>query len=112
MFSNLRTEGDGWNHYVLPESMQVFDMQDDLVTITETDDPILTEYVRRGDQMVWYGFVEHRRDRPGYSVELERDGQLLRLAPGERIDDPGTPPHVLAKFISFRPVSTTGACRH
>ena len=33
MFSNLRTEGDMWNHYIVPESIKIWDTQDDLIEI-------------------------------------------------------------------------------
>ena len=112
MYSNLRTEGDRWNHLVLPEAMQVFGFQDDLVTIIRTDDPKLAELARNGDQMVWFSFAEHRRHHPDHDVELERDGRALRLERGQGLGDLDTPPHALAKVMSFRTVPVTGRCQH
>ncbi len=43
MYSNLQTEGDRWNHLVLPEAVQVFGLQDELVTILASSDPAMQE---------------------------------------------------------------------
>ena len=36
MYSNLQTEGPHWNHELVPQDVQVFEYQDDLVRILDS----------------------------------------------------------------------------
>jgi hypothetical protein len=112
MYSNLRTEGTAWNHLVVPEGVQVFSFQDDLVRVIRSDDPELAEIATVGDEMVWYEFAEHRRARPSYSVVFERAGERVHLLAGDPLGSFDAPPHALSRVLAFRPVSTTGRCQH
>ena len=43
MFSNLRAEDGASNHLIFPVSMQVWNFEEDLVTIIASDDPVLND---------------------------------------------------------------------
>ena len=99
MFSNLRTEGDKTNHFLVPAGWQAFDFQRDVVRVTASSDRMLDLIARKG-QLVPY--FELRR-RPRASVTYVRDGVEYSFA---RIsDDPafsGTIPPALRRLLLFR----------
>jgi len=102
MFSNLRTEGDKTNHFLVPAGWQAFDFQRDVVRVTASSDRMLDLIARKG-QLVPY--FELRR-RPRASVTYVRDGVEYSFA---RIsDDPafgGTIPTVLRRLLLFRGIN-------
>jgi len=65
MFSNLQTEAGSWNHAFIPESVRVFGYQDELVTVTASDDPALVRRTSRGTRMVRFELERHLRRNPG-----------------------------------------------
>ena len=106
MYSNLRTEGEAWNHYLYPRAMRVFPYQDELVTILASSDPRLKKAAARGEQWVYFEFRRYLARRPDASVAFERAGRRTRVA---RVgDDPllSTPPGTVweRKLLWFRPV--------
>jgi len=111
MFSNLRTEGDRSNHWLIPASSQVFDFQRELVQVTSSSDGSL-QWVAKRHQLVPYFEV---RRRPAASVSYVRDGVEVRFA---RVsDDPrfsGEIPLALRKLLWFRPIDPDEheRCRH
>jgi len=116
MYSNLQTEGDAWNHLILPQGMQVFDLQDDLVEIVETSDSYLTSRaVGRDLKVVWLEFRRHLQPRSDASVIYRRGGVEYRV---ERVgDDPllSEPlPWLARKLLWFRHVAEPDKnyCKH
>jgi hypothetical protein len=111
MFSNLRTEGDRSNHFMIPASAQVFDFQRDLVQVTGSSDPILQLMATR-HQLVPYFEV---RRHPQASVSYVRDSVESRF---QRVsDDPhfsAEIPWVMRKLLQFRPIDLGDKekCRH
>jgi hypothetical protein len=111
MFSNLRTEGDRSNHWVIPVSTQVFDFQRDLVQVTSSSDESL-QWVAKRHQLIPYFEV---RRHPAASVSYLRDGVEARFA---RVsDDPrfsGEIPLAMRKLLWFRPIDPDEheRCRH
>ena len=89
MFSNLRTEGDRTNHFLVPARLQAFDLSARSRAVTSSSDRILDLIARKG-QLVPYFEV---RRRPSASVSYVRNGVEYRFA---RVsDDPaftGTDP--------------------
>jgi hypothetical protein len=59
MFSNLRTEGNISNHYLVPATTQVFDFQKDLVEIISSTDPELSKLAAKKQLMVYFSFKNH-----------------------------------------------------
>jgi hypothetical protein len=111
MFSNLRTEGDRSNHFVIPVSAQVFDFQRDLVQVTSSSDPILQLMATRHQLVPYFELRRH----PEASVSYVRDGVEARF---QRVsDDPRFSreiPWVMRKLLQFRPIDLgeREKCRH
>ena len=58
MFSNLRTEKGLGNHQLIPTAVRIFEFQDQLAQVVESNDPLLQPYVESGD---WLTVFELRR---------------------------------------------------
>jgi len=81
MFSNLRTEGDHPNHYLVRASADPFGLQSDLVRIVGSDDPELSKLAARGlsipmRQLRYYIARVTARGVTGIHIEYERGGVL------------------------------------
>lgn len=110
MFSNLRTEGDHWNHLFVPRALRVFDFQDDLVKIIETDDESLR---RLPGQMTHWALRQHVTTRPEIALHYVHRGVERRVARAG--DDRELPPvdPVLHKLFWFRTVNVErNDCTH
>jgi hypothetical protein len=89
MFSNLRTEGGTTNHLFIPASWQVFDVQQDLVTILDSSD----------DALAWLG-------RPNFDGAPDNETFVTfnRRTPRQLEDGPPTwklPYQALRQRITF-----------
>ncbi len=114
MYSNLQTEGDQWNHELIPASVRVFDLQDDVVRVTDSSDERLAAAAESGTRLVWHDFRRHLGRNPDASVTYERAGRRFVVARAG--DDP-----VLArretlaerKLLQFRdiPIAEENQCR-
>lgn len=107
MYSNLQTEGDQWNHSVVPESVRVFDLQDDLVRVISTSDDDLAEAAEGGTRFVWHDFRRRMLDSPDAAVTYEYRGR--RFAVARAGDDPRLSEDetlVERKLLQFRDVPT------
>jgi len=71
MYSNLQTEGRHWNHLLLSEEVQVFDVQDHLVRIVHSSDPAMAEAAREGRAWVWTALQGWARRNPSASLTYE-----------------------------------------
>jgi hypothetical protein len=101
MFSNLRTEGDRSNHWLVPASAQVFDLQRDLVQVTRSSDGFLQQLAIRHELVPYF---EIRR-RPEAAVTYLRGG--VETAVDRVSEDPHfsrTAPWLQRKLLRFRPV--------
>jgi hypothetical protein len=107
MYSNIQTEGDQWNHSVVPESVRVFDLQDDLVTVESSSDEDLMEDAAEDTRLVWHDFRRRMLDNPDASVTYEHEGR--RFAVARAGDDPRLSEDesmVERKLLQFRDVPT------
>jgi hypothetical protein len=113
MFSNLMTEGDRWNHYLLPPSMKLFPLQDDLVTVVRSSDQRFRQFAERRTQLVWVHFRSLVSRYPHIRITYERAGQTYEVA---RVgDDPvlsRPPARAIDKLMDFRTVPRRNVCRH
>jgi hypothetical protein len=113
MFSNLMTEGDRWNHFLLPRAMKVFPLQDDLVQVVRSSDRRFREFANRRTQLVWVHFQSLVGNYPHISIAYERGGQRYEVA---RVgDDPvlaRRPGRIVGKLMAFRTVARRNVCRH
>jgi Vitamin K-dependent gamma-carboxylase len=105
MYSNLRTEGTYWNHWFMPQSMQVFDMQDRPVRVIASSEERLQRTAADGKLMTRFAFESHASRHPDDSVTYVMDGQMREVT---RIgSDPllaGGPSAVLDKVLWFRDI--------
>jgi len=104
MFSNLRTEGNVTNHYLVPVSFQVFDFQKDLVEIVSSTDSSLQKTAAENKLMVFFEFKNYVAKRRPARVTYIRNGQrqefvLKAAAPGDELL---TRDLVLGKVLRFR----------
>ena len=56
MFSGLQTEGELWNHYVIPRSVRVFSTMDRLVEIHQSNVHILAQVSEENSRLVYLHF--------------------------------------------------------
>ena len=110
MYSNLRTEGGRSNHYIYPNSLQLFDFQRSLIEVRDSS------VVNLASRDWLYTEFELRRflsNYPEASITYVRDGKTVELghAKEERwLVEP--PTWFEAKFYRFRRVSKSGSCTH
>lgn len=104
MYSNLQTEGPQWNHYVLPQAVRVFSLQDELVTIVSSDDETLVESAR--EERRWNPFEIRRflADHPTADGVFEYRGRRFTRETIDEAGLAGPPPLLLRKALWFRPV--------
>lgn len=105
MYSNLQTEGDRWNHCLLPAWIRAFPFQDDLVTVVRCSEGEMLAQTLQGARWVYLGFVDYASKHPEMSVSYEYRGVYREVA--RVADDPelsaGVSPWV-RKLLYFRPV--------
>ena len=128
MFSNLQTEGERWNHLFLPERMQIFSLQDNLVTFEDSTSPIFAEIDWSGLHMATSApsgperIVEFEFVRAAHAACEDADGPipaafLLNGEAQDRHDICSEPrwsdPHAFPAdhLLRFRVVSTPSVCR-
>jgi hypothetical protein len=115
MYSNLRTEGDRTNHYLIPTTWQVFDFQRDLVAIVASTDEELRYHAERRLLLPYFEFHRLASLAPEASVRYVRAGRPIDV---RRVaDDPAlarSPPWLLSKWLIFRGVQSTDRqfCSH
>jgi hypothetical protein len=115
MFSNIQTEGDRWNHYLVPRGFRLFGFQDDLVRIHASSDPRLAELARRDVRLVPFHLRTLVERDPEMRLRYEFEGQLHTVASAS--NDPFLAEHAsrwLAKWMLFRPIQPLGqnVCAH
>ena len=106
MFSNLQTEGDQWNHVLLPAAMRVFDYQNDLVTVVDSSDPTLAQHAKDHKRWVFFEFRRYLSHHPNVSVTFEHTGKrhsVRRVGDHPVLSQP--PLLALQKTLWFRTVS-------
>lgn len=104
MFSNLQTEAGDWNHAFVPEAVRVFGYQDELVTVTASNDPQLLRRTSRGTRMVRYELERYLRRHPRVRATWTDGAGPPRAASGAD----GPPAAALVdKVAKFRDVRAT-----
>jgi hypothetical protein len=124
MYSNLRTEGGATNHLFMPNSLQVFDYQRDLVEIVSSSDRIMQQKAGTERLMTFFEFHDYLSRRPDAQVSYVRrytdpsgETSAWEKSIGRAGDDPelSTPiPRLERKLLYFRDVSKgeRQACMH
>lgn len=116
MFSNLRTEGDHPNHYLVPASWKVAGFQDDLVEVIASTDPYLQLAAEQGAVIPHFELRRRlsRQDRP-LQVKFRRDGADVEVdTRAESVSGEFDPvPWWQGKILKFRAIDPQGpaGCR-
>ena len=111
MYSNLRTEGERSNHLLVPQAVQLFDFQQNLVEIKDSSSGFLKNLAQRRLLLPFFEVRAFLNSHPNTTLTY------LRHAP------PGAPPDdqlrqpipwPLRKLLYFRPVALGGPqpCSH
>ncbi len=115
MFSNIRTEGEVWNHYLVPRGVRVFGLQDQPLRIVRSSDPYLERLGRRGYSLVPFDLQRWAQQHPDAAVVYDTPEGRRRVP--RAADDPflAEPLHpLLVKLLLFRPIPPPerNACLH
>jgi hypothetical protein len=109
MFSNLGTEKTNYNHFFMPQSLEVFHYQDEWIKVTSA--PSRFQMGTMSGDMVPIEFKKrYARLKDGDVVEFTRNGRPGRLVKGEPATnnrDLTEPMNMFeAKFLRFRPLES------
>lgn len=108
MFSNLRTEEGRWNHLIVPSEVRIFELQDELVEITASNDPVLARNAERDQRVVRYELERYLRRHPAsFATYVPASGGPPRLAVGGGEGSLGE--QLAGKIARFRPIPAPGA---
>lgn len=104
MYSNLQTEAGDWNHAIVPEAVRVFGYQEELVTVTASNDPQLLRRTTQGTRMVRFELERYLRRNPGVRAVSTAGSEPPRTAGAAD----GSPMLALVdKVAKFRDVRAT-----
>jgi hypothetical protein len=112
MHSSLRTEGRHWNHLLLPQSMQVFGLQDDLVEIVDSDVWDFRDLARHGRELPYFEFRRWCALAPRDCFVTYRRGDA-RVRRFEKRGGRGSDPALMERrpiaewFLCFNPVGAS-----
>lgn len=102
MYSNLVTVDGASNHLLVPRTLPLTDVHEDLVAIRSSSDPDLRWYADNDYALPWLTFRAYVEDHPEAAVSYLRDGAVDELAPGASRVEPV--PAWREKLMAFRTV--------
>ena len=105
MFSNIRTEGEVWNHYVVPRALRIFGLQDQPLRIVRSSDPYLERLGKGGYALVPFDLQRWAQQHPDAAIVYDTPEGRRRVP--RAADDPFLSQRLhplLAKLLLFRPV--------
>jgi hypothetical protein len=111
MYSNLQTEDGRWNHVLVPESVRIFDLQDDTVEVIRSSDERLAEAAGDDTKLIEHDFRTYLSQHPELSVTYRHGGQVVTVPRvGAASDGPGL---VARRLLLFRdvPLASRNVCR-
>lgn len=109
MYSNLVTEDNKSNHFLIPRLLKD-NFADDLVTILSSSDPELQADAQRGVRWVYLELQKRMKVQPNTRISFERDGKLYELNRAAENPELIQPNPLLAKFLAFRKVYPYNYC--
>jgi len=118
MFSNLRTEGNISNHLFIPSSLQIFDMEKDLVEINKTSLRGLQDLVDNNQVIPYFEFqrITSTAHTDFYVTYTHNNKTQTMVVKGGISNEPElliAHNWLAAKFIRFRPVDKGPClCKH
>jgi len=107
MFSNLRTESPSPNHVFMP-SFRLTDWQDDMVTLTSSNDDQLQAGARNKMALPLVALQRIAMDDPDLEVTGVLHGRTVTWGDGEGQTALPPLPYWQYKLLLFRPVTTDG----
>src|SRR4030095_5482793 len=79
MYANLRTVDGDTNHYLVPETVPLTDVQEDLVVILHSDDPALLYYRDNDFSLTWLELRVYLSVRPHTQIRYQRGNATVSL---------------------------------
>ena len=106
MYSNLRVDETGSNHFLIPRSLDIGGFLADSVVIVSTSDSLLNKhYVETGARMPYFALHTYLAEHPEVELAYIRSGQYRELARAGDSPEFRTRPHpLLRKLLTFRPL--------
>lgn len=105
MYSNLQTEGNQWNHLLMPEAMKVFDWQDDLVSIIDSTYPPFQHAAKEDIRLTWFEFQRQASEADSIAVTYRRGDNVYEVADSKSDPVLSHPPQAYwGKWMWFREV--------
>lgn len=102
MYSNLVTAEGESNHFLIRSTFPLTKAQEDPVTILDSDDPGLREYVDSGYVLPERTFLDYLDEHPGISARISQDGEMSTVTAAEGLSlNP-----IVAKFALLRAIDT------
>jgi len=80
MYANLRTVDGETNHFVVPRTLPLTDVQADLVEVISSDDPALAAYGDRDLTLPWQQLRSYLSDHPKTRITYRRGSATVSLA--------------------------------
>ncbi|WP_165698743.1 HTTM domain-containing protein [Bremerella volcania] len=115
MYSNLQTEGNQWNHLLMPKAMKVFHWQDDLVSIIDSTYPPFEHAAKEGIRLTWFEFHRQTSEADSIAVTYRRGDEIYQVADSKSDPVLSSPPEVYwGKWMWFRevPLPEKNTIRH
>ncbi len=113
MYSNLVSGGDASNHYIVRQPLTLRDGVDDLITILDSSDPGLANYVDSGLDVPFTNVAHYLSSHQDESVTFERDGVVTVIERAgdhpEMVDSQSVVMHKFA-FLRAVPTESPAAC--
>ncbi|MFN3148512.1 HTTM domain-containing protein [Bremerella sp.] len=115
MYSNLQTEGNQWNHLLMPKSMKVFHWQDDLVSIIDSTYPPFQHAAKEDIRLTWFEFQRQASEADSIAVTYRRGDEVYEVTDSKRDPVLSQPPEAYwGKWMWFRdvPLPEKNTIRH
>ncbi|MEW4565554.1 HTTM domain-containing protein [Bremerella sp. JC770] len=107
MYSNLQTEGNQWNHLLMPKAMKVFRWQDDLVSIIDSTHPPFQHAAQEDIRLTWFEFQREASQAESMAVTYRRGDAVFEVSDTKQDPVLSRPPQAIwRKWMWFRDVPT------
>lgn len=106
MYSNLRVDEVGSNHFLIPRSLDIGGFLADSVVIVSTSDSLLNKhYAETGARMPYFALHTYLAELPEVELAYIRSGEYRALArAGDSPEFRARPHPLLRKLLTFRPL--------
>lgn len=115
MYSNLQTEGNQWNHLLMPKAMKVFHWQDDLVSIIDSSYPPFQHAAKEDIRLTWFEFQRQASEADSIAVTYRRGDAVYEVSDSKSDPVLSHPPEAYwGKWMWFRevPLPEKNTIRH